>query len=196
MVTPFVFNFRIMDYYPQFAYLSIVGISLLISTIFISAISYFFSKHRENNQHILIFGIIWYFIALLPVILFSQHKFPYYLPIALSGFLLSFINLLSNLRGRLIENRKYFFHSFILILLIAWVGTSLVTEEYFYSDHWAPRRALIAKKIIDNAQIKGNGLFVLNTDENRLALNGQDAAKVIFGNETITKYSTASGVIK
>lgn len=195
MIKPFIFSFWVMDYYPHFAYFSIIGFFILLALIFIGLFNLRQNKNA-NSRKLLVFAVIWYPVALLPVLLFNQHKFPYYLPVALTGFLLFFIILLKNLCEKFALTHKSWVRVIIMTVVISWFGVAQVTEEYFYLDHWAPRRALIAKKIIDNAQIKGNELTVFDSDENRLALNDQDGAKVIFGNRAITRYSTSSGGIR
>lgn len=199
MIKPFVFSFWVMDYYPGFAYMSVTGTIVLWVLLILCIYSILKNKTLKYGRLIL-FGVCWYPIALMPVLLFNQHKFPYYLPIALTGFLLFFMMILKSVYDKLKLKRLFWFKIIILTVLIAWFGIAAVTEEYFYLDHWAPRRAKLADNVINEQKVNRVKLHsspvtieVPDTSEMRLALNGEDAGKVIFGDDTRTIYSQSGG---
>lgn len=189
MVRPFVFNNLVMNDFANYAYLSIF--TLVIFLLIASVGLYLTVKSNKNksNWKIIFFGTSWFLISLSPVIFFSGHKFAYYLPISLVGLLLVFSVLFEQVYDQVRRNSDILSNCSQIFILLLWVFTSIVTTDLGVKQHWAPRRSKISKLLIDEAKrnylTAGNTITIENTSENKLALNNQDALKIIFNNENL-----------
>lgn len=135
-----------------------------------------------------VFGLTWYLIGLIPLLLFSNHAFPYYLPIPLIGlliFLVSQVDYLFKYYLKILPIRLLFISFFIII----WIYSSLTTVSFNQLVHWAPQRAKLAKDGLEKAYlerelINKNQIFFISSSF-RLPLNGQDAIQFMFNNDNI-----------
>jgi hypothetical protein len=154
---------------------------------------------KKNTVKLLSFGLLWYFIGLLPVILFSNHRFAYYLPISLVGIFLVIGKFFSKLFIYKKGKYTYYVLPFLIVLSINWVTIAYTTIRFNKVAHWAPRRAEISKEIIQKSislypyGIKGEYSFHIQpSSENKLALNDQDGLQVYFSNPYIHTVYTFS----
>ncbi|OGG21568.1 hypothetical protein A3D03_02525 [Candidatus Gottesmanbacteria bacterium RIFCSPHIGHO2_02_FULL_40_13] len=193
MTSLFRFNFRIMNYYPSLANLSV---ALFIFTIIIYFIIPFIIILREKDKslfNIIIFGIGWFLIGLLPVLFFSKHKYPYYLPISILGLFMIIAYLLTKLFNQHIpiRNQLNFKYLYLFLFLLSYFYQAIITYNFNSLIHWAPRRALISEKLVkrflEEKKLDSDKkvFYVQNTPENKLALNDQDALKIVFNDVRI-----------
>lgn len=163
-------------------------ISLMINIVLLYIIPLFSRKFvfYKRNLSIFAFTFLWFFIGLMPVLLFPKHSFAYYLPISLTGLLILSSQLLYYLLSSIRNKFQLAAYPIILIILFSWYYASAVGVDFNTLIHWAPRRAKIAEKLI--AEVKArqdnneeNVLYLRNLPEFKLALNNQDAMIVITG---------------
>lgn len=146
--------------------------------------------------NLLLFGISWFLIGLLPVIFFTQHSFSYYLPISLVGLLLFLTVSFKNFIDFIYSSNKLLTLIIVTIVLINWTLSSIVTIDFNSKIHWAPRRAKLSKMLVSKAlklypvgNIDSDYIFVRPSSEYKLSLNNQDAFRVIYNNaDLITVY--------
>lgn len=127
--------------------------------------------------------IFWYAVSLIPLLVFSNHTFPYYLPIPLVGFVGFLLSQISFLFATF--NLKKSIRIIILcLILIIWVYSSIKTMTFNQLIHWAPQRAKISQELVKQAQEtvsqSSKTFIVSDSKENKLSLNDQDALQVIF----------------
>ena len=188
MIRFFMFNPKfIQEFKPYFV--------IFITTLFINLLFFFVipivrMKQRilkKDTYRLILLGLIWFLIGLIPVLFFPYHLFSYYLPISLAGLLLTIAVLLNSTKYSII---------LILILIINWFLVSATTINFNSQIHWAPRRAKLSKILIEKTIKKyptvsdGQIIFIRPTSENKLALNDQDGFQVFYDKKTIlTVYS-------
>lgn len=175
---------------------------LFAVTFFINIIAYvvipfiIMIAKKDRRLNLFLFGISWFLIGLLPVIFFTQHSFSYYLPISLVGLLLSLTVNFKSFIDFLYSRNNLLALPLIIIVLINWTVTSVVTIDFNSKIHWAPRRAQLSKMLVDKAlklyplgNLDSNYIFVRPSSEYKLSLNNQDAFRVIYNNDDlITAY--------
>ncbi|MBI3379793.1 hypothetical protein HY029_03510 [Candidatus Gottesmanbacteria bacterium] len=166
-------------------------ITFLTSIILMFLIPLFliFSKGYHLGK-LLIYSSLWFITGLLPVIFFTQHSFSYYLPISIIGLLLLLSSMFKYLFDLIHKTSKELAFILIMILLINWSYCTYITIDFNAKIHWAPRRAELSKTLV--TEIEKNYprslkkvIPVSGSSENRLALNNQDALKVIYNDESI-----------
>lgn len=155
-----------------------------------------FLKQRKplKNISILFLGSLWFVTGLSPVILFPHHKFTYYLPISLVGFLIVSVFFCKEFFAWFIKKSVLLANLGKVFLLLLWIITSYVTLSYNKHEHWAPRRSLISRSLIEKV-LNNQKDFITDytvkiplSSENKLALNDQDAFKLILGHNYSTVY--------
>lgn len=197
MVRIFIFNNLVMKDFANYAYFSIFTLVILFLIISLGLFLVVKSKKDKTNWKFIFLGIGWFIIGLSPVLLFSGHKFAYYLPISLVGLLIVFNVLFEPVYLGVRRYSKILGHYTQILILLLWVLTSIITIDLGIKQHWAPRRAQLSKLLIEKAKQyyypSGQDLdiYVYPTSENKLSLNDQDAFKVVFANEDIvTRYTS------
>lgn len=189
MIRPFIFNNLIMQDYANYAYVSILTLVTLSIIILSGSFLLIKSKKNKSSWKFVLLGVGWFMIGLSPVIFFSGHKFAYYLPISLVGLLLVLNVLFEAVYVSVSRYTKILGLSVQILILLLWILTSVVTIDLGIKQHWAPRRAKISKFLIDKVakdkSVVENIVYIDNTSENKLALNDQDALKIIFNNDSI-----------
>jgi 4-amino-4-deoxy-L-arabinose transferase-like glycosyltransferase len=197
MVSIFVFNNKITDQFSFYALFAIVTFTIAVILFYLLPLLFVFRQRVKISFSQIGFGMCWFVIGLSPVLLFSNHKFSYYLPISLVGLLIFSVSLFYSLLRFIFSHNKSFSYFFVVTLIAAWLTISFATVDFNSRIHWAPRRAKLAKALVDAAKIQmasygnlTNKIYIPLSSENRLALNNQDGLKVIFGRESIvTVYS-------
>ncbi|MCL4338789.1 glycosyltransferase family 39 protein [Patescibacteria group bacterium] len=183
------FNRLITANYPWYAYVSDFLFIALLVLIVIGLLNFVRVKENVGNLgKYTAFPLLWFAIGLLPVLLFSGHKFAYYLPISLLGLIIFFVWLFSSCRWANKTLQKVSLGIFILV----WFLFSLVSVSLNDSVHWAPRRAKLSAELTQKAKqetVKSSYKTLIfnipDNSENRLALNGQDGFQVFFHNSKI-----------
>lgn len=188
---------------PQFindfkGYFWLFTVTFFISIIAYVVIPFIFMIVKKDRRliNLLLFGISWFLIGLLPVIFFTQHSFSYYLPISLVGLLFFLTVSFKSFIDFLYSKNKPSTLLLIIIVLINWAISSVVTVDFNSKIHWAPRRAKLSKMLVDKAlklypvgNVGSKYIFVRPSSEYKLALNNQDAFRVIYNNDDlITAY--------
>lgn len=175
----------------------IIVLILLVVPLYLKIRIWFIRRSSpfELNEF---FGILWFLVTLLPLLIFSDHTFPYYLPIPLIGILLF-----------LVSQTKFIFNYFrfnkltkiifTIVILIVWIGGSSTTVKFNQHAHWAPMRGLISRKTVDKVSksigINQNTIVEFKASHSewemsvfKLSLNDQDAFKFLFGDQVMTVY--------
>ena len=146
-------------------------------------------KKIRINSNLVIFSCFWFLSGLAPVIFFPKHAFPYYLPLSLLGLLLAFIYLFSKTVAFFSRKFNFLKYIFQIVLMISWLWSVLSLIEFNSLIHWAPRRGRLSANFIKTAKYKLGSpfqsfYFIVNPyPENRLALNDQDAFRLVFNKE-------------
>ena len=193
MVKLFVFNPIFTKDFYNYTAVSMITFFVNVLVFFIIPLIIIIQTRKEYRR-LLIFSLAWFVVGLLPVLFFRHHKFAYYLPISLSGLLLvSAYNL--NILLKTVQSRiNYFSPIIVFLVLMNWMVISIVTIEFNSKTHWAPRRARKSQELLNKAKIEYTNqlnilplsIYVKPSSENKLALNDQDAFKIIFKNKEVT----------
>lgn len=168
-------------------------ITLIISVLFLyvfPAVFVFINK-RTEFINLFIFSTIWFIFGLSPVVFFSTHSFSYYLPISLAGLTLFAVSGFVYFIREIYKLNKALTVLLVFLFLFNWLYSSFVTVDFNSKIHWAPRRAMLSKTLIDNLKndsVPANAdiAYIGDTSENKLALNDQDALRVIYNNDSFT----------
>jgi len=112
-------------------------ISLFAIEILLLALFTYLALKKIKREEVVkyLFGVLWFLIALLPVVFFSFHKFPFYLTVPLFGVVL--------LIAYILPKNAIFRNSF----LIVWFLISLFTTKLTEKTHWVTQGARIAKNV-------------------------------------------------
>lgn len=165
-----------------------------IISIIVFAISSLYIEFRNQVRHmprIMILGILWFMIALSPLLIFREHAYSYYLPIPLVGILIFFASSLNMWLEKFPKQKKMLVF-LTLGMLFIFINSSRHTINFNKDVHWAPRRAVIAKKVIQKMQnlyqdLPRDALIsVKGNDEYKWALGDQHALQVIYKSDLIT----------
>lgn len=170
------------------SFLTTFFISILL--MFVIPVVLLISKAKWYFANLFIFSFSWFVIGLLPIIFFTKHSFSYYLPISLVGLLLFGVSTFGYLHEIIYKVSKPLAFILIFVLLANWTFSTFVTIDFNSKIHWAPRRAALSKVLVEEAKRKDplpskNMVNVRNLSENKLALNDQDAFKVIYNSDHI-----------
>ncbi len=184
-------------------YVILFSMETFIILIFFALIPLFYliikkGQVREIGKIGLI-GIIWFVITISPVLYYSQHAFPYYLPIPLVGLLITGLVLYQNWEKQIGEKWSC---AILISSLIIWYWSSWTNIRLNEFIHWAPRRSLISKTITKN-MLQFYPTLPLNTtvfmpyaDENKWALGDQNALKFLYSDDIRTFYGNHPEYLK
>lgn len=145
-------------------------------------------KQKKYSLRIMVFGIFWFILGLLPVLFMPQHLLSSYLTFSLPGFLLF---LLSNLNLKKPSQKICVF-----ISLAAFYLSSLTSVFFLQKKHWIVYRAKIAevnlKNLKKNYPILENNRIIYFTNskpkassELYMAMGGDSAVKLFYKNKTL-----------
>ena len=113
----------------------IIFLTLAVGIVFLMVRS---TKKLRKNIQLLLFGIFWFILTLVPVLFLPLHKFTYYLTLPLFGIVL--------ILGYLLEISKI--RTFLLLLFLAiWPSLSILTLTLTHKTHWITRGATVAKNV-------------------------------------------------
>lgn len=191
MTRPFFFNAVLTNEYGFYITVSLVTFFILSFTFYLLSLILLKFRLGKKLLRVIVFGMSWFVIGLSPVFLFPHHKYPYYLPISLVGFLLVSVCLIDRMFRVIYRFNRTVTIFFLVIVFSSWV---LATESSFGLNskiHWASRRAKIAKRLIEKARkyykypFEDLRIYVGKTSENKWALNDQDAFRLIYGDDRI-----------
>lgn len=193
MTRPLIFNSLITDRYLNIIIFFDTAFILILTLMAVGLIKMFFENKPGEGGNFLLFSLGWFVIGLSPVLLFPHHKFTYYLPIALAGFLPAVIKLFEKGSVTLSGGSNLIRRSLVAAFLYLWCLTSWVSVNFNVKEHWAPRRARISAELVQdvggNFSLTKDGIVkVPFSSENKLALNDQDAFRYLFGEKYITVY--------
>lgn len=175
-------------------YFSVFMITILINLLllFIIPSVCILINRKWKFIFLFFFCLIWFVTGLLPVLFFTNHTFSYYLPISLFGLLLFGASIFRYWIGIIFNTSKIIASIFVIVLIINWTISTMITIDFNSKIHWAPQRAKRSRLLVERAgefypksTIKSNYIFVRPSSENKLALNNQDAFKVIYGSDNI-----------
>ncbi len=130
-----------------------------------------------------LWGVVWYGLALTPVLLLLHHQSPIYQIVGLPGFILAILLLVKH---NLKSNLKIATMAGLFFVSAFWSVRAM--NDY----HWVTKRARIAKyhteKLRRHNPSPDSSVIFLNTEINSseqvyLALAGDHGAKALFGNE-------------
>lgn len=174
-----VFISEFYSYYTRF----MTSFGILFISLFIIPFIYTIIKKTKNNTmvKIIIFGSLWYFAGLFPVLFFPNHTFSYYLPISLFGFLI----LSTSFLFKAIKSSQLKI-ALSSVVLGAWLISSEASTDFNQKIHWAPRRAKRSQELTltiaekKRQQPDREYFYIFPASENKLALNDQDGLQVYF----------------
>ncbi len=173
---------------------SISTLTLLVMIIVVSllnkGITYLFRKEKYTLDKTSLFGVIWFILALFPLLLFSTHTFPYYLPVPLVGFLIIISAEINYIFNKIIRNIPIRI-LYLSIIFVLWFYSSFTTVKFNQVAHWAPRRAKLSEeavKKVESMKYRQFSSVYVRSEEYKLPLNDQDAFQVLFGSQVKTIY--------
>lgn len=176
------------------AYFWIFLITFFISIVFLFIVPVINLLWRKKYNYLTLIGfcVMWFIAGLLPVLFFPKHTFSYYLPISLVGLAYLFSTLFEYFINRIYARRRILAILIAVIVFGNWIVSAMVTNEFNSKIHWAKRRSDISRKYVEKAKlyyppgkIDSNFIYVNPTSENKLALNNQDAFRVVYNNDNI-----------
>lgn len=191
-ITFFKINPQFIKQFSSFFYVFVGTLLFNILFLFIIPLGLAIYKNFRKIYPILLLGISWFIIGLLPVLFFPQHSFSYYLPISLMGLMLVLTEPFSYLIKTVAGINRLVAYFLILGIIINWLFTLGVAIKFNSEVHWASRRAKFAEAIIvkakklyppDNPDYPY--IYLKPDSEIKLALNDQDGFKVIYQDEKI-----------
>lgn len=188
MIKPFIFNSLIMDKYSSAAYIFIISFAVFITLFILGLYLVLKSQSPKLELRLIFLGLVWFAAGLMPVLFFTQHKFSYYLPISLAGLLIAVSILYNQVFVLLAKRSKIISRMAALGILYLWVVSTVTAVNLNIKEHWAPRRSNLSRKLLNNSFYNEGMVKVAFSSENRLALNDQDAFKLIYGADTTTVY--------
>lgn len=128
-------DFSFTGLYPNYSLIiSMILVWLLISIVMVLAV-----KRKVFMEKIFIFGVVWFVMAILPIIIIPNRIYPYYPFIAQLGFWLSFVILYWNFHRTILANL------FLIYFVIANVATVFSVSH----NHWIFTESAEAKKYYD-----------------------------------------------
>lgn len=198
MAKIFIFNDKITSLYSYYALLTLITFVVICLLFYIFPLIVIISTRKlKLFLSVIFFGVSWFVSGLLPVLLFSDHKFSYYLPISLVGLLIVSLCLFSYLVKVIHQSSKLLAHILLGVLVITWLWVTYSTIDLNTKIHWAPRRAFLARTLINNVkeqttkqQSLVDRIYIPYSSENKFALNDQDGLKVVLGREDIVTIYT------
>ena len=159
----------------------------------------FLRKSIKKNFKSIVFGFLWIFIGLLPIITLVDHSYTVYLSFAGIGFLYIVLNLFK-------KSRAYFMYVFGVL----WLISSIFNLKFTRNTHWIVNEQAISRAYTTFASHKlsdpesGSVILVWEADSSlqqkygfissgelnvvRQSLFDQDAMQVVFNNKTIKTY--------
>lgn len=191
-----IFTVNPQFYNSFFDYVNFWLIGTIILTILILIIplimSYFVIKTKTKLiTGLSLFGLTWFLICLIPLFLFSEHTYSYYLPVGLIGLLIFFSVQFEKLSAYF-NNHKTIKIIYFISIVIVWFSMSNTTIKFNLLTFWVPKTACqsheaISKTLLTDNNIleKGFNTFFISDARYRQALNDQDALQVIFNNHNI-----------
>lgn len=194
MVGPFTINplfIRDFSNYVNVWVIASITILLLLLVVPLVAILIKSSRKIVLINRGLVFSLLWIALSVAPLVMFSNHTFPYYLPVSLFGFILFIINMLSEFFAK-IKINSVIKLSYLAVIIIFWFWSGLTVMNFNSKVHWAPRRASEAQEVISKLTplIKPTTHYIVNIKNKGyyLPLNNQDALHVVFGENVETVY--------
>ncbi len=180
--------------------LSFLTVLILAIIIFLIIPGLYLIKNKKqisDNIQTSIFGLGWFFITLSPVLFFSQHAYSYYLPIPFLGILIFGLSI-SYKAYKSMKLNNNFILGLCTVFTVVWVVGSMTNIHFNQIYHWAPRRAEISGLIVKTMKqiyptLPQNAVVVIpvnadKSDNNRWALNDQQAFKIVYNDTTIKTY--------
>ncbi|RJR29520.1 hypothetical protein C4564_02175 [Candidatus Microgenomates bacterium] len=136
-----------------------------------------------------LFGCLWFLIALSPVLYFANHYYAYYVPIALVGLLTAALFSFKKGWGQVSVIAKLLLSAFVII----WIISSWHTLDISQDIHWVTRRAKISEKLTrelrQTYQALPQGATVVFTeaisDEYKWAMGDQYGVKTLYDDGTL-----------
>lgn len=194
MAAPFFIN---PDFIKNFhiyliKWISTTAITILVLVVIpvLLKIKKFIKKKSIKGEKISIFAILIYFFGLGPLVFFGNHVYPYYLPVALIGFIL-FLSQQFEFLVRHLNIAKNAQIILLIFVLISWVWASITTIHFNSLIHWAPNRAKLSRKAITYlSKFPIDNVWEVYADvDYKLPLMDQHGIKAFFAKNIKTTYS-------
>ena len=153
----------------------------------------FFQKRLRKIWGFGVFCGFWFLVNILPFLLLPQHAYPHYGAVASFGVYL----FLSFLIFKGFEKAKdfVFLRRFVLgVAVCSWIGLAFLVMRFNLLSHWAPRQAVLAKRILkeiekfypkESAGAEVEIYVVENNNEKKLALSEKNAIQFFYQNKGI-----------
>jgi hypothetical protein len=135
-----------------------------------------------------LFGLIWFLIALLPVMFFPLHQYPYFLTLASIGWFMFFLSPLAWLiKNYLSKSRTLYLYIFLIGGI--WFYSSLVNFRFTQSIHWIKDRQAISQSYLGKIREQfpkpepGTTIVIRKKDEIIInSLMESEASFFLYGN--------------
>lgn len=179
----------VKDFLPLTLFCIILMLFYIIAVFF----SMVFQRSQSaKNKPLVLFGMIWFFLTLFPVLFFSRHSFSYYVQIPIFGILLIFAVVCKSL---LLEHKKQTV-LFLYLFSVIWIYSAIITVSVNKDIHWVPRRALLSKRIVTqlsiNSSISETNIIIIpqakGSEEYKWALGDQNAVQYLYKNPRIITF--------
>src|SRR4030043_1836953 len=131
-------------------YLMVIITSIFILfTILAIKLSEFLKKSKKVDYLLLLLGIFWFFITLLPVLFLPWHKFSYYLTLPLIGLVVPISYLIYKTKN---------FKIYAIIFSLIWLISSFANIRLSIRSSWITKGEDIAKNVFN--YIKNNEILL------------------------------------
>ncbi len=101
-------------------------LSLNVILLFITGILALIKNPRSIFNKITLFGVLWFFMALLPILVIPKRVYPYYPFLAQVGFWIAFASVIYS-------NHKY---ALTYLVILSFILTSFLTLRFLDNNHW------------------------------------------------------------
>jgi len=184
----------IQNFSPYIAVFVTVSLLYLVFFIAIPLVAIYTHKIKKPDLAIPFFGLIWFVITLVPVLVFANHAFSYYVPIPLIGLLMAGFYLVKELMTSL-NMSKFVQIISLLIFSGIWYYSSFINIDLNTKIHWAPQRAAKSSYLVNLLRTKYPILppdavvvVISHDEEYKWALGEQNAVHVLYNAPTISTF--------
>lgn len=117
-------------------YFFLVSFSILILSLAVLTFMFLYKKRKQNK--IIFFGILWFFLSLIPLVVFPLHKLAIEQALAIVGLSLFIGNILS------LQSKRLAIAITVLYVFIA-INSAVIARK----THWIIRSAIQAENIVE-----------------------------------------------
>lgn len=180
-----IFNPKFFSEYWPLILKSFTGFFLILLVSVILPIFYIIKKHLKINLKIIIFGIYYFLVAILPVLFLPNHTFSMYLALPSIGIYFLLAYFVASLKSKTLA----------ISLVLIWLATSVTTLSFYKTNSWMIESqrfsrdfSLGMKKQFPRLPQNSIILYQLNDPRYKQALLESNAARALYNDPTISIY--------